>query len=169
MDNDSPAAVTSASRGIMYRRIMLLLTALLLTAAHAYAQTPIEKLIIKYGNISGAKEISASGSQMAIARVMMKHTPVAPVAGDVDKVYILKMAGASDESLDKFESDLQKVLKSYEYYGTQEEPKGKVDVYVMRSGTSVIKELVVYNPENHTLNSFYGTFPLDALMKMVKE
>ena len=106
---------------------------------------------------------------MAIARVMMKHTPVAPVAGDVDKVYILKMADASDESLDKFESDLQKVLKSYEYYGTQEEPKGKVDVYVMRSGTSVIKELVVYNPENHTLNSFYGTFPLDALMKMVKE
>ena len=169
MDNDSPAAVTSASRGIMYRRILFLFAALLLTAAQTYAQTSIEKLIIKYGNINGAKEISASGSQMAIARVMMKHTPVAPVAGDVDKVYILKMADASDESLDKFESDLQKVLKSYEYYGTQEEPKGKVDVYVMRSGTSVIKELVVYNPENHTLNSFYGTFPLDALMKMVKE
>ena len=169
MDNDSPAAVTSASRGIMFRRILLLFAVLLLTAAQTYAQTPIEKLIIKYGNINGAKEISASGGQMAIARVMMKHTPVAPVAGDVDKVYILKMAGVSDEILDKFESDLQKVLKSYEYYGTQEEPKGKVDVYVMRSGTSIIKELVVYNPENHTLNSFYGTFPLDVLMKMVKE
>lgn len=169
MDYDSPAAVTSASRGIMYRRILLLLTALLLTAAQTYAQTPIEKLIIKYCNISGAKEISASGSKMAVARVMMKHTPVAPVAEDVDKVSILKMAGASRQSLEMFENDLQKVLKSYEYYGTQEEPNGKVDVYVMRSGTSVIKELVVYNPENHTLNSFYGSFPLDALMKIAKK
>jgi hypothetical protein len=100
---------------------------------------------------------------------MMKHTPVAPVAEDVDKVSILKMAGASRQSLEMFENDLQKVLKLYEYYGTQEEPNGKVDVYVMRSGTSVIKELVVYNPENHTLNSFYGSFPLDALMKIAKK
>jgi hypothetical protein len=105
---------------------------------------------------------------MILARRLLKSTQVAPVAQDVDELYILKMQTASQSAQEKFARDLSLALKSYEYYGKQPSKNGEVNVYIhrMAPGSSNIDELVIYNPEIYSLNSLIGQFTASQLMKM---
>ncbi len=139
---------------------------LLMSAYAASAQTPVERLISKYETVPGAKEIGAQGAKMALARVMIRQSPVAPIASDVDEVEILKMQGASRQYQNLFFKDLNAALKSYEYIGKHSSKNGEVDVYILKSGPETVRELVVYNPAIYSLNSFKGSFSVDALQKL---
>ena len=52
------------------------------------AQTPVEKVMIKYEDVQGAKNFVAQGIKMTLARNLLKSTQVAPIASDVDELYI---------------------------------------------------------------------------------
>lgn len=142
-----------------------------LFAAWAYeasAQTPVEKVILKYGNVTGAKEFLAQGGRMSLARQLLKRTPVAPVAPDVNELAVLKMEGASRQLQNLFIQDLKEALKSYEYRGRQDSKNGMVDIYVLYSDKDRIRELVIYNPALLSLNSLYGSFSVDSLLELEK-
>lgn len=139
---------------------------LFICAYAASAQTPVEQLISKYESVPGAKETGAEGAKMAIARVMIRQSPVAPIASDVDEVEILKMQGASRQYQNLFFKDLNEALKSYDYIGKHSSKNGEVDVYILKSGPGTVRELVIYNPAIYSLNSFKGTFSVDALQKL---
>lgn len=149
----------------MYRLTFILMT-LLVCTYDIYAQTPVERLISKYEDVQGAKEIDAQGAKMAIARVMIRQTPVAPIASEVDQVYVLKMGGASRQYQSLFLKDLNQTLKSYDYIGKHNSMNGMVDVYILKSGSQTVKELVIYNPELCVLNSLKGSFSLEELQKL---
>lgn len=134
----------------------------------ADAQTPVEKVILKYENVSGAKEFVAQGGRMALARSLLKRTPVAPVASDVSELAVLKMENASRQSQLLFERDLKEALKDYEYRGRQDSKNGMVDIYVLYSGKDKVRELVIYNSAILSLNSLYGSFSVDSLLELEK-
>ena len=146
--------------------MIVFMAALMIFAAESFAQTPVERLISRYADVSGAKVTDAKGSTMSVARVILKRTPVAALAPDVDEVDILKMGGASKQYQMKFKEDLEETLKSYEFHGTHEGKNGMVDIYILPSGKDVVDELVIYNPEILTLNSLQGSFTIEALKKL---
>lgn len=150
----------------MYRTLIFVLISLSINIYATYAQTPIERLISKYESVPGAKEIGAEGAKMSIARVMIRQSPVAPIASDVEEVEILKMEGASRQYQNQFFKDLNEALKSYDYIGKHSSKNGEVDVYILKSGPQTVRELVVYNPAIYSLNSFKGSFSVDALQKL---
>ena len=90
-ENKVPAAVISAAGIFMFRNLLLIIAALTLSAAMLSAQTPVEKVILKYEDASGARNFIAQGLKMTLARNLLKSTQVAPVASDVDQLYVLKM------------------------------------------------------------------------------
>ena len=130
------------------------------------AQTPVEKLIIKYEDVPGAKNFVAQGLKMTLARGLLKSTQVAPVASDVDQLYVLRMEEASQSERLRFVSDLHAVLKQYDYYGKQPSKNGEVDIYVHHTGPQTVDELVIYNPEIYSLNSLFGHFTVSELMAL---
>ena len=121
------------------------------------AQTPVEELILKYEGADGARSFNARGLSMVLARRLISSTPLAPVASDVTVVAVLKMA------------DVDNVLdEGYKYYGKYPSKNGEVEVYVSYSGPQTVDELVVYNPAIYSLNSLYGKFTSESLMKIAK-
>ena len=131
-----------------------------------HAQTPVEKLILKYEHADGAREYFAQGGKLAFARPLLRKTPVAPIASDVTKLAVLKMQGASRQYQMMFEKDLKEALESYQYRGKQDGKNGIVDIYVLYSGNDMIRELVIYNPAILSLNSLYGNFTVESLLKL---
>lgn len=132
------------------------------------AQTPVQKVIIKYEDVTGARNFVAQGLSMTLARKFIKSTPLAPIAQDVDELYILKMQNVAPNIRNAFVRDLKVALRQYKYYGTHPSKNGEVDIYILPLGTSSVKELVIYNPEIYSLNSLHGDFnytELEALDK----
>ena len=152
----------------MFRYVSLILMLMLAAAVRLSAQSAVEKVIVKYEDTDGARYFIAQGPKMILARRLLKSTQVAPVAQDVDELYILKMQSASQSAQEKFARDLSVALKSYEYYGKQPSKNGEVDVYIhrMAPGSFNIDELVIYNPAIYSLNSFVGQFTASQLMKL---
>lgn len=150
----------------MFRNLLLIIAALTLSAAMLSAQTPVEKVILKYEDASGARNFIAQGLKMALARNLLRSTPVAPVASDVDQLYVLKMEGTAQAERLRFVSDLNEALKQYDYYGRQPSKNGEVDVYVHYTSPDSIDELVIYNPEIFSLNSLCGHFTPQALLAL---
>ena len=148
------------------RRRFTIVIILLATVANLYAQTPVEKTILNYENVSGARSFIAQGLSMALARQLMKATQVAPVASDVDALYVLKMDGASSEERSKFVHDFSHALDVYTYYGKCPSKNGEVDVYYLPSDKDTVKELVIYNPVTYSLNSLYGDFTFQQLLAL---
>lgn len=147
---------------------MILMTVLMSVGVNA--QTPVEELIQKYEGADGARSFNAHGLSMTLARKMISSTPVAPIASDVTEVAVLKMAGAQPSVQKHFVSDLDKVLDDgYKYYGKYPSKNGEVEVYVRYSGPQTVNELVVYNPAIYSLNSLYGNFTPDSLMKIAQQ
>lgn len=150
----------------MYRMTFIIMAALLMCGAISFAQTPVERLITKYEDVQGAREMDAQGAKMAIARIMIRQTPVAPIASDVDQVSVLKMGDVSRQYHSLFLKDLDQTLKSYDYIGRHNSKNGMVDVYILKSGPQTVRELVIYNPELCVLNSLKGSFSLEELQKL---
>ena len=133
------------------------------------AQTPVEELILKYEGADGARSFNARGLSMVLARRLISSTPLAPVASDVTVVAVLKMADVQPSVQKHFVADLDNVLdEGYKYYGKYPSKNGEVEVYVSYSGPQTVDELVVYNPAIYSLNSLYGKFTSESLMKIAK-
>ena len=152
----------------MFRYVSLILMLMLAAAVRLSAQSAVEKVIVKYEDTDGARYFIAQGPKMILARRLLKSTQVAPVAQDVDELYILKMQTASQSAQERFARDLSLALKSYEYYGKEPSRHGEVDVYIMRHapGSAQIDELVIYNPAIYSLNSLIGHFTASQLLKL---
>lgn len=129
-------------------------------------QTPVEEVIRKYENTKGARNFIASGGKMTVARKLLRATPVAPIASDVDALAVLKMENASENSRTMFEADLQQALNAYVYHGKQSVKKGIVDIYVFMSEQGTVSELVIYNPAIYSLNSLSGNFSAESLLEL---
>ena len=149
-------------------RIILTVSGLIAAAA-AFAQTPVEAVVLKYDNVSGAKSFVAQGLRMDLARRLLASTPVAPIASDVDELAILKMEGASQGVQKRFVSDLEDALEKYEYYGRFPSKNGPVKVYVHYSSPGKVDELVIFNPEICSLNSLYGNFTTQSLQQIARQ
>ena len=130
------------------------------------AQTPVEKVIIKYEDTPGVRHFIAQGMSMILARKFISSTQVAPIAPDVNALYVLKMGEATDSVRTRFVHDLDQVLKSYEYYGKQPSKNGEVEIYVHHTGPDAVNELVIYNPEIYSLNSLVGNFTVNELLAL---
>ena len=151
----------------MFGRYFLSLALWVLSFALASAQTtPIEKLIIKYEDVKGSRELMLSGAKITFARGLIRQTQVGSLADDVDKLAVLKMGNASQQEKASFYNDLVAVLKSYQYCGKHPSKNGPVDVYISVPSGEIVKELVIYNPAIYTLNSLYGEFTVDSHLKL---
>ena len=128
--------------------------------------TPIERLIVRYSEAEGAKDFIARGSRMAIARSLIKATPMAAVAADVDELAVLKMGNASEGEREQFVSDLHRTLKGYRYHGQEQSKNGLVDIYLLMVTDDEVEELVIYNPATFSLNSLKGLFSVESLLSL---
>ena len=137
-----------------------------MTVIQLSAQTPAEKLIMKYKDTTGAREFSAEGIKMTFARRLIMSTTLAPVAQDVNELYVLRMGGASKSVLPLFKFDLKGMLKNYSYYGKAPSKNGEVDVYIHRTGPQTVDELVIYNPAIFSLTSLVGNFTVSELLAL---
>lgn len=164
------ASVCGHIRGcsVMFRKMLMMAAVMLGAAAGLSAQTAVEQVIIKYEDTSGARDFIAQGTRMILARRLLMSTQVAPIAKDVDELYILKMQDASQSARTLFENDLNTALKSYEYYGKQPSRNGEVEIYVHYTGPESVDELVIYNPSIYSLNSLYGHFSVQSLLSLDK-
>ena len=132
----------------------------------AYAQTPVEKVITKYENTKGSKELVVNGVKMAFARGLIRQTPVAPIADDVTELAVIRMANVSKSEQKLFYDDLMASLKGYQYCGKHDSKNGPVDVYILPPSKGMVKELVIFNPAIYALNSLYGEFTFESLMSL---
>ena len=147
----------------------MILTAVLMSLG-MNAQTPVEELIQKYESADGARSFDAHGLSMTLARKFISNTPVAPIASNVTEVSVLKMADVQPSVQKHFVSDLDRVLdEGYKYYGKYPSKNGEVEVYVRYSGPQTVDELVVYNPAIYSLNSLYGNFTAESLIKIAEQ
>lgn len=152
----------------MLRRIILvLLTAMSVFSIGMRAQTPVEDLIMKYEDVAGAKDfIAQGGAKLALAKNVLRRTPVASLAPDVTEVAVLKMANASSGAKQDFVGDLRKALATYEYHGTHHSSKGNVEVYILMAGKNQADELIIYNPQIYSLNLLHGSFTVESLLEL---
>jgi len=130
------------------------------------ATTPIEKLIVRYSGVKGARDFIAVGGKMVVARSLIRATPMAAIAGEVDELAVLKMGNVSEGERKQFESDLHDALKGYRYHGQEQSKDGLVDVYLLMASKNLVSELVIYNPETYSLNSLRGPFPMSELLEI---
>ena len=130
------------------------------------ATTPIEKLIVRYSDVKGARDFLAVGGMMAMARSLIRATPMAAIAADVDELAVLKMENVPDGERKQFESDLHETLKGYRYHGQEQSKNGLVDVYLLMVGSDEVEEVVIYNPETFSLNSLKGLFSVKLLLSL---
>ena len=149
----------------MIRYIFTVLCTMMVAVA-AYAQTPVEDVISKYSNVKGSRDFIASGAGMTLARSLIRRTPLACIAPEVEVLEVLKMQNASETDIKHFEEDLKAALKSYEYYGKADAPKGIVDVYIDQSTDGTVGELVIYNPAIYSVNSLRGELSADKLLQV---
>ena len=150
------------------RKILMIFAALLIWAGAA-AQTPVEDLIVRYGDMKGVKDFIAKGARMNLVRGFLGNYGLAPIADEVDQLYVMKLGNASYQVREEFHTDFMAAVKTYEYYGKTEGKNGVVDVYVLISGPDTVSELVVYNPEIYVLNSLGGNFSVSSLLSLVNK
>ena len=147
------------------RKVILFIVFLLVTAA-AFASTPAQDLIQKYGEINGGRLVAVSGSKMVFARPVLKRYTIGPMADAVESVMVLNMKKTPAQDREVFMNDMKNTLKEYRYYGKSGSPDGLIDVYVHMKTEDCVDELVVFNPHSFTLNSLIGIFPVEKLLSL---
>lgn len=147
------------------KRFIIIISCICVCIASS-AQTPVEKVISKYADVRGAKDLIASGGKMILARSLIRKTPLAAIAPDVDVLEVLKMQNAPTAAIKDFEKDFNAALKSYEYYGRTQGNNGLVDIYITMSDDDIIDELVIYNPEIYSVNSLKGSMRKTQLLEI---
>lgn len=147
----------------------MILYATLAMAAVSFAQTPVSTVMVKYGSVKGAQDFSAKGGKMNIVRGIIRKSPVGPVADSIDELFVLKLSKASAQNKNSFLTDLKSALKDYEYQGKEPYNDSVYEIYILRSGADVVKDLVMYNPEAYSLNSLQGTISFSELAKLSRK
>lgn len=155
-----------AAGGYFMDKLIMIVMAACLMATASFAQTPVGRVVKKYENVKGAQDFYAKGGKLNLVRGLIRKTPVGPIADDIEELVILKMAKAPQHQKSSFMSDLKSALGSYEYCGTESYDDGTYEIYILRSGKDMVKDLVIYNPAVHSLNSLRGTIPVSALEKL---
>ena len=151
----------------MYRRLILVISAMFLSMCMASALTPVEELVPKYGDVKGARNITVRGARMALARPVLRTYPVAPIADFVEDLAILKLERASEQVRQDFEAELSSSLEGYQYCGKHlSKDGGIVDVYILLSSPEAASQMVVFNPEICALNILNGVFPVEILLTL---
>jgi hypothetical protein len=153
----------------MMKKFILMIMVMAGLAPFLYAQSPVERLVVKYADVKGAKDLVAKGTKMDLARPLIRKTSLAPIADNVDELAVLRLQNASEQDKARFQKELNAALKSYQYYGKHDSKNGKVDVYVEVPENGYVRELVVYNPAIYTLNSLHGRFTVKSLLELSKE
>ena len=152
----------------MKRKLMILL-AVLAASVSALAQTPVQSLMAGFEDVKGVNVLVAEGRMMTIARGYIRKSPMGPLADSVDEVTILNMKRASDQVKQDFLKHLHNTLHTYIYYGKKKGMNGNiVDVYGCQVVDGVVHELIVFNPENGSLFSMRGSYPVDELQALDK-
>jgi hypothetical protein len=152
----------------MMKKFILMIMVMAGLAPFLYAQSPVERLVVKYADVKGAKDLVAKGTKMDLARPLIRKTSLAPIADNVDELAVLRLQNASEQDKARFQKELNAALKSYQYYGKHDSKNGKVDVYVEVPENGYVRELVVYNPAIYTLNSLHGRFTVKSLLELSK-
>ena len=145
---------------------LIIYIAFLFIAAEAFAATPAQELISRYGDMKGIRKVEVSGSKMVFARPILKRYPIGKMADSVMAVGVVNLTKASATDKEAFLNDLKHTMRNYRYYGKSETPEGPVDVYVHLQSDDMVDELVTYNPETYVLNSLIGDFPVKELLSL---
>ena len=149
------------------RKILMILAALFVWMG-AVAQTPLEELVVRYGDKRGVRDFIATGARMTLVRGFLSKYGLAPIKDEVDELYVLMLGNASEQIKDEFLAELKEALIVYEHYGKVDGKNGLVDIYVLKSGPESVSELVVYNPEIYALNILGGNFSVSSLLSIAK-
>ena len=80
--------------------------AALLIWAGAAAQTPVEDLIVRYGDMKGVKDFIAKGARMNLVRGFLGNYGLAPIADQVDQLYVMKLGNASSQVREEFHPEI---------------------------------------------------------------
>lgn len=150
----------------MIRHIIIFIFLSLSAIGTAYAQSPIEEVFTRYENVKGSRDFIASGKEMTLARSLIRRTPLALIAPEVDVLEVLKMQNASKSDIDDFVKELETAFAHYKYYGKAETKNGLVDVYYTLNDAKNIGELVIYNPAIYSLNILKGNISASALLSI---
>lgn len=148
------------------------ITATILSAllcAAAFAGTPAEDLMNSVKDEKGVQVIEAKGFIMNFARGAIRKTPMKPLADQVTAVTVCKMEKASPEFIRNFETEARKMLKGYQFYGIKPGEEGRpVETYGTYPVENVVTEIVVFNPDLHSLFSLRGRYTIEDLMSLDK-
>ena len=134
------------------------------------AGTPAEDLMDSYAKEKGIQVVHAKGGLMVFARSAIRKTPLGPLADVVQEVTVCKMPKATEVRKEEFLQKLRRILKEeYIYYGIKPGEEGRpVEVYGCPVQQDIVKELVVFNPKDHSLFSLIGDFGVQDLMNLDK-
>ena len=151
------------------KRILTIITSIL-AAVSLYAGTPAEELILSTTDVKGVQVIEGKGFVMKFARAAIRKTPMKPLADQVTEVTVCKIDKASPDFIKEFTSELRKVLKGYQFYGVKPGEEGDpVEVYGNYPDKNIVREIVVYNPDNHSLFSLRGEYTVEELPSLDKK
>ena len=152
---------------VMMRYLFVVLAALMMLL-DASAQTPAEKYMKQFEDVKGAKFINVKGGAIIFARPALKKYPIGAMSDSVNEISQLNMGKTSSSETQRFEKEMDALMKDYRYYGKSYTPEGAMDVYVHLKSDDVVDELVVYNPVKYILSSLIGIFPVEDLLKLYK-
>lgn len=151
------------------KRFLTIITSIL-AAVSLYAGTPAEELILSKKDVKGVQVIEGKGFVMKFARAAIRKTPMKPLADQVTEVTVCKIDNASPDFIKEFTSELRKVLKGYQFYGVKPGEEGHpVEVYGNYPDKNIVREIVVYNPDNHSLFSLRGEYTVEELLSLDKK
>lgn len=146
-------------------RFVIFAMLMFFSALSSYAETPVQTLVADYGKQKGVKVMNVNESFIGLARRQIRKSPLAPLADNVNEVTILTMKKSPDQTKEDFLQNLEEVLKSYQYYGKKLGMEMRVvDVYGDTVKDETVHELIVFNPEDYSLFSLRGCFPVKDLM-----
>lgn len=145
-------------------------TILIFATISLFAGTPIEDLMGTTVDIKGTQLFEGKGFVMKFARAAIRKTPMKPLADQVTEVTVCKVENAPPDFIKEFTSELREVLKGYQFYGVKPGEDGHpVEAYGNYPDKNIIREIVVYNPDNHNLFSLRGEYTVEDLLSLDKK
>ena len=145
-------------------------TILIFATISLFAGTPIEDLMGTTADIKGTQLFEGKGFVMKFARAAIRKTPMKPLADQVTEVTVCKVENAPPDFIKEFTSELREVLKGYQFYGVKPGEDGHpVEAYGNYPDKNIIREIVVYNPDNHNLFSLRGEYTVEDLLSLDKK
>ena len=145
-------------------KCILIISVFIFSYMDLYAQTPIEDLITRYRDCSGAQCFVADNDNISPVHEAFATSPLSPIADDVTSFYILKMASAPLNMIEGFRRNIDEILRTYYTdFSADCHLGGNSHAYVSFLDKDVVSELVIYNPSLLILNDIQGEFDINSL------